>query len=210
MKRAAAIISILFGVLSSSPAAGQGQLLDRIAVSVDRQVITESAILLDRRVSAFLDGVPVDLSGPAKRKSAERLIDEMLILHEAAESRIPLPTAKDAGPLLGQVKQQQGSEAAYQTSLTEHGITEAELSAHLLSGLIAYTFSELRFRPSLQISDDDIRAFYEKMKAPELAEAPRSDIEEILLRQRTEEALDSWLKTTRAAARIRYIDAVFQ
>jgi hypothetical protein len=210
LTRAASVISLLSGSLLCGLAAAQGQLLDRVAVSVDRQVITESAILLDRRVSAFLDGVPVDLSGAAKRKSAERLIDEMLILHEAAESRIALPTAKNAEAMLAQVKQQHGSDAAYEAALREHGVTEAEVSAHLLSGLVAYTFSELRFRPSLQISDDDIRAFYEKMKAPELIESPRSDIEEILLRQRTEEALDLWLKTARAAARIRYIDAVFQ
>lgn len=202
--RAVAIFAILYSTTV------QAQMLDRIAVTIDKKVITESSILLDRRVSAFIDSVPVDLSGAAKRKSAERLIDQMLILQEAAESRIALPTAQNAVALLDQVKQDRGSDAAYRAALKEYGITEADLSAHLLSGLIAYTFSDLRFRPSLQISDDDIRAFYETMKAPELIEAPRSDIEEILLRQRTEEALDLWLKTARGAAKIQYREAVFQ
>jgi hypothetical protein len=203
--RAAFIVAILCSAFTV-----QAQLLDRIAVSVDKQVITESAILLDRRVGAFLDGVPVDLSGPAKRKSAERLVDQMLILREAAESRIALPTAQNAAALLKQVKEQRGSEESFQQALKEYGITEANLTEQLLSGLIAYTFSDLRFRPSVQISDEDIRVFLEKMTDGALLEAPREDVEELLIRQRTEDALDDWLKMARAAARIQYREAVFQ
>ena len=199
----------IFAVLCSAITA-QAQLLDRIAVSVNKQVITESEILLDRRISAFLDSVPVDLSEEAKRKSAERLIDQTLILHEAAESRISLPTPENAKELLNQVKQQRGSEEAYRSALEEYGISENDLSEHLLSGLIAYMFSDLRFRPSVQISDDEVRAFYEKMTEADSANAARADVEEILLRQHTEDALDDWLRLARAAARIQYREAVFQ
>jgi hypothetical protein len=192
------------------PALMRAQLLDRIAVTVDKQVITESAILLDRRLSAFLDGVPVDFSGTAKRQSAERMVDQLLILREAAESRLQLPTGQNAAVLLNQVKQQRGTEPAYAASLKEYGITEAELSAHLLSGLIAYTFSDLRFRPTIQISDEDLAAYLAEMSDGALIEAPRADVEELMLRQRTEDALDMWLKSARAAARIQYREAVFQ
>ncbi len=201
--------TFIFAFLCSAITA-QAQLLDRIAVSVNKQVITESEIFLDRRISAFLDSIPVDLSVEAKRKSAERLIDQTLILHEATESRIALPTPENAKELLNQVKQQRGSEEAYRSALEEYGINESDLSEHLLSGLIAYMFSDLRFRPSVQISDDEIRAFYEKMTEGDSANAAREDVEEILLRQHTEDALDDWLRLARAAARIQYREAVFQ
>jgi hypothetical protein len=203
--KAVSIFTILCGAFTA-----QAQLLDRIAVSVDKQVITESALLLDRRVSAFLDGVAVDLTGTAKRKSAERLIDQMLILREAADSRIALPTKENATALLKQVKEQRGSEAAYQQALQEYGITESDLLEQLLSGLTAYTFSDLRFRPSVQISDEDISTFLEKMTDGTLTQAPRQDVEEILIRQRTEDALDDWLKMARAAAKIQFREGVFE
>ena len=45
-------------------------MLDRIAVTVEKQVITESDVIRYLRVAAFLDDKPVDLSGPAKRTAA--------------------------------------------------------------------------------------------------------------------------------------------
>ena len=64
-------------------------ILDRIAVTVGKQVITESDVIRDVRVAAFLDQKPVDLSGAEKRKAADRLVDQYLILQEAAFSRDP-------------------------------------------------------------------------------------------------------------------------
>ncbi|MEI9812846.1 MAG: hypothetical protein WDO18_09330 [Acidobacteriota bacterium] len=203
--RTAASIALVCCALTSA-----AQTLDRIAVSVDKQVITESTLVLDRRVTAFLDGVPVDLSGPAKRMSAERLIDQLLILREAKDSHLPLPTEKNAAVLLSQVKAQEGSDATYQADLKRYEITEADLSEHLLAGLVALTFSDLRFRPSVQISDDDVRAFYSTVQDGQVIEAPRSDIEEILIRQRTSDALDAWLKSARMAAHIQYRENVFR
>lgn len=202
-------IAVMFAILYSALAA-QAQIIDRIAVSVDKEVIAESAILLDRRVTAFLDQAPLDLSGQGKRRSAQRLIDQVLILREASDSRITLPTEQHATALLAQVKQQYGSDEAYQAALKQYGITEADLSAHLLSGLIAYTFSDLRFRPSVQNSDEELKAFFETLKEEGTFESRRDDVEEVLTRQRTEDALDAWLIMARDAARIQFREAVFQ
>ena len=46
------------------------RVLDRIAVTVDRQIIAESDVIRFLRVAAFLDDKPVDLSGPSKRTAA--------------------------------------------------------------------------------------------------------------------------------------------
>jgi hypothetical protein len=57
----------------------QAETLDRIAVSMGQDVITESQLILDLRVVAFLDRKPVNLSGAARRESAQRLVDQILI-----------------------------------------------------------------------------------------------------------------------------------
>src|ERR1700733_8079923 len=78
----------------------RAETLDRIAVSIGREVITESQVILDLRVAAFLDRKPVDLSGPAKRQAAERLVDQILILREAVDSHVTLPSTEATAGLV--------------------------------------------------------------------------------------------------------------
>ena len=65
-----------------------------------RSVITESQVILDLRVAAFLERKPVDLSGAAKRQSAERLVDQLLILREAVDSHVTLPSTEATAGLV--------------------------------------------------------------------------------------------------------------
>lgn len=191
-------------VLSAAFAAAEP--LDRIAVSIGSSVITESALILDLRVSAFLDRAPVDVSGAAKRKSAERLTDQVLILREATESHLALPTS--AASLMGDLREQYGSD--YAEALKRYGITESDVAAQLLAGLIGLTFTDLRFRPAVQISEEAARAYFDQLPGGASFEENRDKIEELLRRQRTLEALDQWLVTARAAARVQFREAVFR
>lgn len=180
--------------------------LDRIAVSVGNQVITESTLILDLRVSAFLDRMPTDLSTAAKRRSAERLADQVLILREATESHLALPTS--AASLMSDLREQYGPD--YSAALKRYGITESDVAAQLLAGLIGLTFTDLRFRPAVQISEEEARAYFETLPGTEPFDANRDKIEELLRRQHTLEALDQWLATARAAARVQFREAVFR
>src|SRR5204862_796514 len=78
----------------------RAETLDRIAVTVGRHVISERDIIEDLRLSAFLDGKAPDFGEEQKRKSAERLIDQYLVLEDAAATRAALPSPEDAAPLL--------------------------------------------------------------------------------------------------------------
>ena len=190
--------------------AAQAEPLDRIAVSIGTHVITESALILDLRVSAFLERGPVDLSSAAKRRSAERLTDQVLILREATESHLALPSAQSATVLLSQVKTDYGPPEEYQSALVRYGLEESDVAAQLLSGLIALTFTDLRFRPAVQIPEEDLRTYYNRLNGETTFEASRSQIEDILTRQRTTEALDQWLVTARTAAKVQFRERVFQ
>jgi hypothetical protein len=193
---------VLFAALA------QAETLDRIAVSVGTEVITESAVVLDLRVSAFLDRAPVDLSGAAKRRSAERLAEQVLILREASDSHLALPSAKNADALLEQVKVEYGAD--YRDALKRYGVEEADVAAQLLAGLVGITFTDLRFRPAVQVSEDEVREFHSKLKDGSTFEATRDDIEALLTRQRISEALDQWLASARTAARVQFREAVFR
>src|SRR5437879_12929471 len=88
------LLAILFAL------SARGEVLDRIAATVGKQVIAESEVIRDVRISAFLDRKPVVLASDIKRKAAERLVDQVLILREAAESRVALPGDAESARLL--------------------------------------------------------------------------------------------------------------
>jgi len=151
----------------------QAETLDRIAVSVGHEVITEGDVILDLRVAAFLDRKPVDLGGAAKRKSAERLVDQLLILREALDSHVTLPSTEATIGLVAPY----AAESDYHASLERYGISERDLGAHLLAGLRTSVFTDRRFRPDIQVSPEDIRSYYDKMIAEAGPAAPPQTFE---------------------------------
>src|ERR1700738_1095963 len=62
---------IMAGVLLAG--AAMAVVVDRIAVTVDNDAITESEVIQDIRITDFLNGAPLDFSPAARRAAAERL-----------------------------------------------------------------------------------------------------------------------------------------
>jgi len=210
------IYVMMVGALALS---GADVILDRIAVTVGKQVITEGEVVRDLRVAAFLDQKPVELSGAEKRKAADRLVDQLLIQQEIVFSRIPLTVEEDAAQMLAQVKSQYGSESEYQAALVRDHLTEADVVEHLLTGVRALRFTDLRFRPEIDISEDDLRDFYNKLSEEgrkrgdtnvPTFEASRDDVEKLVTGQRITLALDRWLGAQRTQTQILYRDQVFR
>jgi hypothetical protein len=197
--------------------AARAEILDRIAVSVGNQVITERDVLRDLRVTAFLNHQPVVIGGDEKRSAADRLVDQLLILQEAALTHVTLSTDDDARKMLDDVKTQYGAD--YEPALKRYGIAEQDVVNQLVAGLRAMRFTDLRFRPEVQLSDDDLHDFYDSLvaqwKRDGKAEIPsfdssRDQVEKLLTDQRTAQALDRWLGTRRTETQILYREQVFQ
>jgi len=203
----------LLGALGAPPFA-HGETLDRIAVTVGRHVISEHDILQDIRISAFIDSKQPGFSAEQKRKAAGRLIDQYLVLEDAALTRTPMPSAADIAPILAPIKARYASEQEYRAALAQARITDAELADHLLAGLRMLHYTDLRFRPEVEISEDALHAYYDKATANQPTrpsfEASRSDIEKLLAGEQTMQALDRWLSMARAETSIVFHEAAFQ
>jgi parvulin-like peptidyl-prolyl isomerase len=191
------------------------EVIDRIAISVGNQVITESQIDEEVRVTAFLNNEPVNLSPSERKKAAERLIDQALIKREMDLSRYPLPALSDADSALNEIKSHYPSQAGFEQALAEHTITEAQLKEHLWWQLTVLRFVDYRFRPGIQLSDSEVQAYYQQQVSkweqqgvipiPSLSEQ-RAEIEEVLTERQIDENLDRWLADARKQVPIRYLD----
>jgi len=196
------------------------EVIDRVAASVDKQVITQSAIEEQIRITAFLNQEPLRLDAISRRRMAERIVEQRLIRHEMEISRYPTPDPKQADPLFEQIRKRAGTPEEFRKQLDRYRITETDLRRNLLLQLASLRFIELRFRPGSSVSDGEIELYYREQFVPEWEKkhaTPPPDldaawerIEAELLQQRVDQALDQWLKQARAVARVRYFEEAFQ
>ncbi len=196
------------------------EVIDRIAVTVDRIVITESDILSQMRVAAFLNGEPLDLSPEARRTAARRLVEQALIQREIELTRYPAPAPKDADPVLEQIRGRFGGAEPFAARLAEYGISEEELRRNLWRQLMTLRFIDFRFRSGIAVSESEIDEYYRNellpqfrkngSAAPPSLEDARDQIEEILISRRVDEALDKWLSSAAAQAKIEYREEAFR
>lgn len=190
------------------------EIIDRIAVTVDNRVITESEIFRQIRITAFLNNQSVDLSGANKRAMADRLVEQVLIRRELEMTRYARPDAA-SNTSYQQLKQRFPGDDDYKQTLARYGITDVDIKEALDWQAELLDFIDLRFRPGIQVGDTEIREYYDQLAAQnpgKVAPFPdaKEEIEKLLTSQRVDNAVDRWLGQARTQNRIRYVQEVFQ
>jgi hypothetical protein len=210
----------LFLALSAFPPFSSAEIIDRIAVSVSGSVITTSDLSREISVTAFQSGVTPDFSSANRRATAERMVDQKLIRRELESSHYPTPDAKEGDLLLRQLRSRYKNDAEFQQALVHYGITEQDLRDELQWELTLLRFIDVRFRPGVRVSDQEIQQYFEKEVKP-AAEAAnpgkpvtladfRDRIEETLTGQRTDQQVDNWLQEVRKRTEIVFHQEAFQ
>jgi hypothetical protein len=193
--------ALIFVVL----AALHAEVIDRITVTVGRTAIMESDIRRQMRLVAFLNKAPYVDSGAIRRETANRMIEQTLVKQEIKLSHYPYPGRGEIESTLADIKKEYPDEAAFNAALFRAQITVEQLEQHLIWQLALVRFTELRFRPTVQIANPDVLAAYRRMfpgpDPPPLREV-RDKIEEALMGEQINKALDRWLRETRAATHI--------
>lgn len=195
--------------------------VDKLAISVGSAVITELQIDEDLRVASLLSGRPISRDLDSRRAAADRLVEQQLIQHEIEISRYPPPSDNEINTLFSSVRDTLGGAGRLKQLLLEFDVSEQTIRAHLLAQLATLRFIEFRFRPDITISDSEIEIRYERLAAtlkaanpkatvPPLDTGERAKLSEILLQERTDAALNSWLAESRKQINIVYLDPDLQ
>jgi hypothetical protein len=129
--------------------------IDRIAVIVDKRVIKLSDIQRDLRVTAFLNRESLRIDSDKIHKSAERLIDQVLIAEEIARGGYASAPESDADAMVKQLERDRfgGSAARLWQELARYGLSESQLREQLLWQLTVLRFIDDRFRPGVPCGD---------------------------------------------------------
>ena len=167
--------------------------VDRIAVVIDKNVITESEVLIELRLTAFMNGDPLQFGPEQRREAAERLVDQYLIRKEMVMGGYNTPTDADVETLLRTVRQQHyPTESEYRAALDRYGISEDELKKYVRWQVEALRFTEARFQTNLPDS-----------QSSDTQGANRSE-------SNIDQQMDAWLKDARSQARIQFKKEAFQ
>jgi hypothetical protein len=195
-----------------------GQLLDRIAVTVGNQVITESELISEIRLDMFLNGEKPEINRKTMRAAADRLIEQKLVRKEMESGSYPPASVEEAATMLDNLLKTRahGDQAEFDRMLSASGITLSELKDHLVWGLTLAHFIDVRFRPAVQVTRADVEKYFEQQILPNSRgatkpdlESMRSQIEQTIAAQRSDQQLDAWMKDTRAHSTIVYRKEVF-
>jgi len=192
--------------------ARNAQVIDRIAVSVDHQVITQSRVLEEIRLAAFLNGEKPDVGGEARRRMAGRLVEQLLLQREMELTRYPAAPPSAADQAIERLKRARFPEAQYRAALRAYAITEEELKQYLLRQAALLRFIEARFRPEVQVAESEVKDCYEKrsVQTRTSSEEARAGCEQALAAAGVDKAVDRWLRETRERVRIVYREEAFQ
>jgi hypothetical protein len=174
-------IAALFGVV------GWTGIVDRVAVIVGNQAITESELMRDLRLTALLNGQAVDMNVERRREAADRLVDQQLIRREMEIGGYAQPTPAEGDAMLRQFRQEHYSSLPqFHAALEKYGISEEDLKQHLLWQLAVMRFTDQRFHAATRASDQAWNG------------------------TEVDEQLEAWLKEARKTTRIQFKPGVFQ
>ncbi len=197
-----------------------GEIVDRIAITVGYQVVTDVQIEEEVRVTAFQNHVPVSDDLETRRAAADRIVAQLLVAREMQLSHYPGLEPTDVDRYVEQIRNSFSTNAAYQQGLRAYQITETVLKRHLANQLATLNFIELRFRPNLDVPDSEIESFYNRemttwktdhpgMPPPSFT-AARPAILKTLTEEHTDQILDTWLEEARKQVNIIYLDKALQ
>lgn len=182
------------------------RVIDGIVVRIEDDIITESDA---RELESFQQLV----NGRARSRAEviDELLDQWIVQTEAATARFPQPSAARVDAQFAQLEKQFSSPEAFRTRLSELGLTEKAVRRLLEKQFYLTRFLDYRFRPTAQVDQKRIEAYYHGEFASQLEsqnqalpplDSVQARIRELLTEHDINERSTQWLQETKAHLRI--------
>lgn len=188
----------------------KAEIIDRIAIIVDQQVITESQINEEIRVTSLLNRQPVQVKEEDRRSASDRLVQQLLVKREMDLGNYPAPTAEEVQKYYDQLSQTFGGLDRFRRAIADYQLTSETLEQHLALQLTTLRFIEYRFRPDFNISEEEIIAYRKSHSNLTTAESSHDAVREALIEERTDQILAAWLEESRKQVDINFLDRALQ
>jgi hypothetical protein len=182
------------------------QTSDGIAARIEDDILTDSEM---RELAAFQQ--LADGKAKSRPELIHELTDQWIVRGEANSTKFPPPSQADVDHAFAEFAKQFGSPDQFEARRTAAGISEAAVRRILEQQLYLSHFIDYRFRPTVQVNEQQVEEYYDKEFAPQLKsrgetvpslEDVEDTIREVLVRRGINERAAKWLDDTRERLKI--------
>ncbi|HEX8501993.1 MAG TPA: hypothetical protein VF659_15525 [Pyrinomonadaceae bacterium] len=211
------VVVLASGAAAQTPAAGGGEVVDRmVAVVNGGELITYSDLLWQL---ALLPGVP--LESPRRedlRRALELLIDQRLVVQEAEKLPHVHATEEEMKRAEADLIKRFPSLEEFQRRLERVGMTSAQLREIIHERIDMEKYLDFRFRSFTVVTPQEVEAFYKDVFVPRRRrQSPGAIVPELkavydqmqaeLIERKIESETDAFLEEARASAQITFLDS---
>jgi peptidyl-prolyl cis-trans isomerase SurA len=218
------IASILACGHAQAPQSGSPVELDRVVAVVNGRAILASEVNNEIRLSVLEPNNDGEREGETPQEALQRLISRTLIRQQIRkeDERTLVPTAEEVTARVAELRKRLPAcvhancetDAGWETFLDDHSLTQRQVQMYLRNRMEVLRFIEQRFRQGIQISPEEVEAYYRNTLLPQYPPgqaAPPVDqvssrIEEILLQQHVTDLFSGWLDNLRTQGDIEVLD----
>jgi hypothetical protein len=190
-------------------------IIDRIAVRVGNSIIKDSDIDRNLRVTDFLNDQPLNMNNEARREASKRLIDQVFIRREIQLGDYPRATWEEADQQLDRLKKERyKTQDALQSAIHRYGLVEPDLRFEFHWQLTVLRFIDLRFKPAVLVTDEEIQKYYREHQTALRRVNPgknslddlRDQIRDILAGEKVNEQFFAWLDDQRKSNKVEFYE----
>ena len=217
MKRILANTTVLatFVMLFAFLPAAHAEVIDRIVATVDGHIILQSDWDEALCYEALLNGRTLgQFTEDERRAVLDRLIDQELLSEQMKSAFFKHASEAEAAARIADARKQytQGATAeGWQAVLSRFRLTEKDLLAHVQQQIDLMRLVDAHLRPTVQIDNKTIEAYYREKFVPQLKQNGASEvaladvsgkIRELLTQEKVNELLVSWLQSLRSESKV--------
>ncbi len=215
------LATILLGVLIAA-APSPGEEVDRLLAAVNGKVITEGDVQLARALYALFSLGKKEVTA-SPQEELNGLI-ELELVRQELES-FPLerggqgPIQADVETKMSDLREAYAEIGGMPSLLRRLGLKEDELVSYVRLRVLIDRFLDLRFRPFVTVSEEEVAAYYRGTLLPQLQKAGvaapplaavSSKIVQILTEDKVTREYTEWIKNIRSHSRIELFRAAPQ
>lgn len=198
-------------VLLAPAVASCGEVLDRMAATVNGRPLLQSDIEDELRYEFFAAKRPLSEASAEDQKAAlDRLVDQELLREQMHSKDFQPVAAEEITKAFETFKSEYGPNPDWTAALTQYDVSERDIRSHIETELNQLRLIDLRLRPTVQVDTDSIRNYYQQQLLPKLPpgqhlslQEATPTIRELLIQQKINDSLESWLESLRSQAKIR-------
>lgn len=200
-------------MLAVAPLTRAGETIDRIVALVYGRPVMESDMVQALHLEQLLGNKPPQpVSDEELRAVLGRLVDRLLLTQQMEAAHFQQTGYGEVRIHIAEIRNQRSDED-WQIWLKSYDLSESDVADYIAEQLRSARFIDARLRPTARLEPGAVAAYYDdqfvpKMKDRGVQPPPMKDVEpkirEILMQQRMNDLLESWLKTLRTQSEIRF------